>query len=105
MQDTVYLVVTYWKRVYNCLGTSQDSILNVYPSEDFGILSSSGGRLLRRGGWIQRMLSNEELSIAPRRKINIDRDQKGAAIDQKAAEIDCLTACDIKKQMLINIAL
>jgi len=38
MQDTVYLMTTYWKRVSNCLGTSQESILNVYPSEGFGIL-------------------------------------------------------------------
>jgi hypothetical protein len=31
------------------------------------------------------MLSNEELLIAPRRKMNFDRDQKDAAIDQKSS--------------------
>ena len=38
MQDTLYLVITYRKRVSNCLGTSQRSVLNVYPSEGFGFL-------------------------------------------------------------------
>jgi len=38
MQDTVYLDITYWKTVSNRWGTSQGNILNVYPSEDFGIL-------------------------------------------------------------------
>jgi hypothetical protein len=30
---------------------------------------------------VQNMLSDEELLILPRRKINCDRDQKAAAID------------------------
>jgi hypothetical protein len=31
-------VITYWKKVFNFLGTSQGSVLIVYPSEGFVIL-------------------------------------------------------------------
>jgi len=69
---------------HNYLGTSEGSILNAHWSDCFGILiylSSYGRRLLRSGRPIQNILSNEELLIVLRRHLNLDKDQKAAAID------------------------
>jgi hypothetical protein len=58
--------MTYCKSVHNYLGTREGSVLNVHRPDSFGIvieLSSSGGRLLRRGRLIKKMLSNEELLV------------------------------------------
>lgn len=38
MYDTAYIEITYWKRLHNYVDTSEGSILNVRPSEGFGIL-------------------------------------------------------------------
>jgi len=48
-------------------------------------LSSSEGRLLRRGILIQQMLPNAEILIVLRWQINFDTDQKGAAMDRFAS--------------------
>lgn len=85
MHGSVYLVMTYWKRVYNYIHTSEGSNVNVHQSDSFGILvllSLSGRRFLCTGKLIQQMLSIEELLIVLRWQINFDRDQKMATIDQ-----------------------
>jgi hypothetical protein len=43
--NAAYLAITYWKSVYNYLGTSADSILNVRWSDVFGILSMAIWRI------------------------------------------------------------
>jgi len=40
MYETAYLAITYYKRVHNYLGTSEDNIVNVHRSDSFGILIS-----------------------------------------------------------------
>jgi hypothetical protein len=68
----------FWKVVHSYLRTSEDSIFNCsffirlrYPD-----LSSSGKRLLRRGGLIQKMMSNE-LLIVLGQQIIFERDKCG----------------------------
>ena len=95
MHDTAYLVMTYWKRVYNYIDTSEGSILNVHQSDSFGIvvlLSLSGRSFLCICKLIQQMLSIEELLIILRWQINFDRDQKMATIDEtthRSQLVDC----------------
>ena len=77
--DTANFAVTYWKRHHNYLGAGEDIVFSVKWSDDFGTLiemSSLQRRLLHRGRLIQKMLSNEELSIVLTRQINFDRDQR-----------------------------
>ena len=38
MRDTAYLATVCSKTVHNCLSTSKGTILNVRPSDGFGIL-------------------------------------------------------------------
>jgi hypothetical protein len=80
MYDTeyTYVAMTYSKRVYNYLGTSEGSVLNVNPSDGFAVfmqLSSYERKLLRRGWLKQKTLSNKELLIVLKRQINFDSDQ------------------------------
>jgi hypothetical protein len=57
------------------------------------LLSSAGRRLLARGRLVQKVLSNGEIWIVLRRKINFDRDGNAAAIKQLAAT-DCYIPID-----------
>ena len=60
-------------------------------------LSSYGRRNLRRGRLIQIMLSTEKPLIVLKLPINLDRGQKGTAIDWLIA-IDCLVTSGIRYQ-------
>lgn len=91
MLDFIYLAISYRRRVHDCLGISESSILNVLLSDGFGILIKylHLRRIPRRGRLTQQMLSYEELLIVLRLQITFERDQT-AGRDRLFGHLCCM---------------
>jgi hypothetical protein len=86
MHDTVYLVITYWERVKNYLGTNEGSILSVHWSDGISIFRIFVWKKASLQMWVDpKNAVKQEFFIVLRRQINFDRDQRATAIDKTAA--------------------